>query len=103
MNTLLIRTQIIALLCSFALLIPAYAAFADHGDEETDESHATTVHAHEDDDVSITINPTVGPSVDIARIQKMQELLKALTQLVALLQLQKDMQHNADDHDHVEN
>lgn len=105
----LISFNVLCVVCIGLFFAGASVAFADHGDEESNESHATTIHADESvhvetaDNLPVTITPTYSPIVDVNRVMKMQELLKALQQLVVLLELQKEQRenehtHNDDDH-----
>jgi len=100
------------LLCITAVLF-AYAASAsaDHSEDEENHSHATTIQITNISTMpdTLTITPVSSNVIDVNRLQRMEALLKALKELVALLQYQKehiedehyeedDDEHNDEDH-----
>lgn len=90
---------LVACVCLFCLAINP--TFAEHGDSEEAESHATSIevtNVHTDDEINVT--PTYTPTIDVTKIQNMQALLKALQQLVVLLQELQDLEHEVISHSH---
>ncbi len=85
-----LTARIAALLCITSLFFAAAGiASADHsGGEGIEHSHAITVTATVNASAPVQVTPTYTATMDVARMQKMQELLKAMQQLVVLLQHQ---------------
>lgn len=102
-NIFTVRTAFLCIAVAAIFATFAIPAYADHG-EEAEESHATTVHAHEvevEASAPVTTKVTYAPTIDVAKVTTMQELLKALQQLVVLLQQQKaQVEHDATPHEH---
>jgi hypothetical protein len=106
MKTITINHTVVLLLVVLLVFFGAASfAFADHsGEEGESESHATTIHQDADhEDVSVSVAPiAVTISAGSDRAEKIQQLLTALQQLVALLQHQlehMEADEHADDED----
>jgi len=109
MNTYIARRiPVLVLLAMFLFAAQLSVASADHSAEEEEASHATTVHAHEDEQkATVTVTPVYTASVDVGKIQTMQQLLKALQELVVLLEKKAALEkaehtHDNDDAHHHE-
>ena len=104
-NIFVVRTAVFCIATVAALTLAALPANADHG-EEAEESHATSIHAHEvevEASAPVTTKVTYAPTIDVAKVTTMQELLKALQQLVVLLTQQKaQIEHDTTPHEHDE-
>lgn len=94
------RIPILVLLLTCLFAAQLNVAFADHSAEEGETSHATTVHAHDDEqEATVTVTPIYTASIDVGKIQKMQQLLKALQELVVLLEKKAALEKAEHTHD----
>ena len=99
------RHSAIVLMLLISFFCAATLVFADHSEEEENESHATTLNT-DAEPVSVAVHATSSADAD-ANVLRLKALLAALEELLELLQYQKEhmdatntdvTDHNGEDH-----